>query len=133
MARAVEALNALRMNDPARLADWFGRFITSYRSAGILAAPAGGLDRGSIESGLGAGGLLHRNPFSRVAWRRLDRGALLFVAGQSWRLPVADAKRLAGASSIDAGGYARLGEAGRAVLAELAAAGHYQPAGDEEE
>ena len=29
MARVVEALNALRMNDPDRLGDWFGRFITA--------------------------------------------------------------------------------------------------------
>src|SRR3546814_6913217 len=34
MQRVLEALNALRMNDPDRLGDWFGRFITLYRSAG---------------------------------------------------------------------------------------------------
>ena len=33
MQRALEALNVLRMNDPERLGDWFGRFITMYRSA----------------------------------------------------------------------------------------------------
>ena len=27
-------LNALRMNDPDRLGDWFGRFITTYRASG---------------------------------------------------------------------------------------------------
>ncbi|MGH8076418.1 MAG: cupin domain-containing protein, partial [Lysobacter sp.] len=34
MTRAIEALNMLRMNDPDRLGDWFGRFITLYRNAG---------------------------------------------------------------------------------------------------
>lgn len=133
MARVVEALNALRMNDPERLADWFGRFITAYRSAGIVAAPGAALDRAAIEAGLAAGGALHRNPFSRVAWRKLGRGALLFVAGQSWRLPPGDARRLAAATSIDAGIYARLGDAARDALAELAAGGHYQSSGDEDE
>ena len=33
MERVVEALNTLRMNDPARLGEWFGRFITTYRTA----------------------------------------------------------------------------------------------------
>ena len=32
MGRVIEALNALRMNDPDRLGDWFGRFITLYRA-----------------------------------------------------------------------------------------------------
>ena len=133
MTRVVEALNALRMNDPARLADWFGRFITSYRSAGIVAAPGAGIDRGAIEGGLAAGSVLLRNPFSRVAWRRVGRDAFLFVAGQSWRLPVADARRLAGAGAVDVDAYARLGDAGRAAFIELVLGGHYQAAGDEEE
>ncbi|WP_133479839.1 cupin domain-containing protein [Cognatilysobacter segetis] len=133
MVRVVEALNALRMNDPVRLADWFGRFITSYRSAGIVAAPGEGMDRAAIDAGLAAGGVLQRNPFSRVAWRKVGRTAFLFVAGQSWRLPVADARTLAAAVQVDVGTYARLGEAGRAAFAELVASGHYQPLGDEEE
>ncbi|TZF90605.1 cupin domain-containing protein [Cognatilysobacter lacus] len=133
MSRVVEALNALRMNDPERLSDWFGRFITSYRSAGIVAAPGGAMDRAAIEAGLRSGGVLHRNPFSRVAWRKLKRSALLFVAGQSWRLAATDAKRLSAAESVDIATYAKLGEPGRAALAELVAGGHYQPAGDEDE
>jgi 50S ribosomal protein L16 3-hydroxylase len=133
IARAIEALNALRMNDQDRLSDWFGRFVTAYRSAGIVAAPGDGLDRASIEAGLAAGGVLHRSPFSRVAWRKLARGALLFVAGQSWPLPAMDARRLAAASQVDAGAYSQLGKAAREVFVELVCAGHYQPMGDEEE
>ncbi|MFS2046620.1 hypothetical protein ACEN9Z_21630, partial [Stenotrophomonas geniculata] len=44
MARVITALNAIRMNDPDKLGDWFGRFITTYRAAGEVmahqAAPA---------------------------------------------------------------------------------------------
>lgn len=40
MNRVVEALNALRMNDPDRLGDWFGRFMTTYRASGdVVPAP----------------------------------------------------------------------------------------------
>ncbi|HEY4581860.1 MAG TPA: cupin domain-containing protein [Lysobacter sp.] len=133
MRRAVEALNALRMNDQDRLADWFGRFITTYRSSGIVAASPEPLDGGAIEAALAQGAVLHRNPFSRAAWRRLSRGAALFVAGRSYPMPVADAKRLAAETGIDLALYSRLGAAARAALVDLAAAGHYQPARDEEE
>src|SRR3546814_12566652 len=34
MQRVLEALNALRLTDPARLGDWFGRLIPLYPSAG---------------------------------------------------------------------------------------------------
>ncbi|WP_240318611.1 cupin domain-containing protein [Lysobacter sp. TY2-98] len=133
MTRAIEALNALRMNDQDRLSDWFGRFITAYRSSGIVAAPGPAIDRASIEQALTEGETLHRNPFSRVAWRRTARGALLFVAGHSFAMPVADAKRLSAAAELDIGGYTRLGDAAREAVADLAAGGHYQLAGGEEE
>ena len=133
MRRAIEALNALRMNDQDRLTDWFGRFVTTYRSGGIVAASPEPLDTATIESALAQGAVLHRNPFSRVAWRRLSRGAALFVAGQSYPMPVADARRLAAATEIDLGAYARLGAGARAAVVDLASAGHYPAGGDEEE
>nr|WP_133499915.1 cupin domain-containing protein [Lysobacter terrigena] len=133
MSRAIEALNALRMNDADRLSHWFGRFITAYRSSGIVAAPGTVIDRATIEQALNEGQTLHRNPFSRIAWRKVTRGALLFIAGQSFAMTVADAKRVAASAEIDIGVYARLGDAAREAVAELAAGGHYQLAGDEEE
>ncbi|MGY4516102.1 cupin domain-containing protein [Lysobacter sp. HA18] len=133
MTRAIEALNALRMNDQDRLSDWFGRFVTAYRSAGIVGAPGEAVDRASIEQALGEGETLHRNPFSRVAWRKVSRGALLFVAGQSFAMPVADAKRLAAGSALDLDIYSRLGTTARDAVAELAAGGHYQLAGGDNE
>ncbi|GAB6197509.1 ribosomal protein uL16 3-hydroxylase [Lysobacter xanthus] len=135
MARVVEALNMLRMNDQDRLTDWFGRFITTYRSAGLVAASGRELDRGSLEGALADGATLHRNPFSRMAWRKVTRGAVLFVAGQAYAMPVADARRLAAATEVDIALYGALGEPARAAFADMAAAGHYQPAdhGDDEE
>ncbi len=135
MARVVEALNTLRMNDPERLADWFGRFISAYRNGGGV-APAPGLpSRIEFEWDLAQGAQLHRHPFSRMAWRRAGRGGALFANGESWPLPARDAQRLAGARSIDERVYASLSEAGRDRAYALLEAGHYllQRTGDEDE
>lgn len=125
MGRVVEALNMLRMNDPERLGDWFGRFITTYRSAGIVAAPDADLDPARIGRAMAEGARLLRNPFSRMAWRRAARGAHLYVAGHVLALPLADARRLANAESIGGADWAALSPQGRAAVCELAASGHY--------
>ncbi|TCZ88424.1 cupin domain-containing protein [Lysobacter sp. N42] len=125
MGRVVEALNMLRMNDPERLGDWFGRFITTYRSAGIVAAPDADLDPARIGRAMAEGARLLRNPFSRMAWRRAARGAHLYVAGHVLALPLADARRLANAESIGGADWAGLSPQGRAAVCELAASGHY--------
>ena len=129
MQRVVEALNMLRMNDPDRLGDWFGRFITTYRSAGELvrgeAAP-----RIEFEWQLEHGTTLHRHPFSRMAWRKAGRGARLYANGEALPMPLADARRLAGMPTIDGAAYAALSATGRDALFLLHGAGHYQFAGD---
>ncbi len=61
MQRVVEALNALRMNDPGRLGDWFGRFITLYRSGGG-AVPGTTPPRIEFEWALEHGARLLRHP-----------------------------------------------------------------------
>ncbi|QCO67786.1 cupin domain-containing protein [Luteimonas yindakuii] len=125
MGRVIEALNALRMNDPDRLGDWFGRFITMYR-AGAEAMPAGeGRPRIEVEWDLRAGGALHRHPWTRMAWRRARRGARLYVSGQEFALPVADARALAAAARVDDAVYARLSDTGRDAVIALLDAGHY--------
>jgi len=62
MGRVVEALNALRMNDPDRLGEWFGRFITTYRSAGQAAAPAQAPSLIQLQFALSQGATLQRHP-----------------------------------------------------------------------
>ena len=134
MGRVVEALNAVRMADADALGDWFGRFITVYRAA---AGPGQGegqaLETAQLAQALDEGMVLERYPWTRVAWRRATKGASLYVAGQSWPVPVTDARRLAAAASVGADTWAKLSAAGRDCLAGLVAEGHYQlaDAGDD--
>ena len=135
MQRVVEALNVLRMNDPDRLGDWFGRFITLYRAAGEV-VPAGPVPpRIEVEWQLTHGLRLERHPWSRMAWRRGGkRGtAQLYVSGETYPLPLRDARRLADAAGIDGATYGALSQAGRDVVVALLAAGHYRLPADEEE
>jgi 50S ribosomal protein L16 3-hydroxylase len=132
MARAVEALNALRLNDPDKLGDWFGRFITTYRAGGEVVAGNDPRSRIEIEWDLEHGAVLQRHPFSRLAWRRSGRGATLFCSGLEFALPVKDAQRLAAAEALDGPAYAGLTVAGRDVAMDLHAQGHYQLLLDED-
>jgi 50S ribosomal protein L16 3-hydroxylase len=133
MTRVVEALNALRMNDPDRLGDWFGRFITLYRSAGEVAAPEVIQPRIEVEWDLSQGARLLRHPWARMAWRKAGKEARLFVSGRELVLPPRDAQRLAAATGIDGALYTSLSQAGRDAVIELLGAGHYQVQLDEEE
>src|SRR3546814_1510585 len=83
MQRVLEALNALRMNDPDRLGDWFGRFITLYRSAGHAMPADESRSRIEIEWDLQQGHVLHRHPWTRMAWRRAGKGARLYAGGET--------------------------------------------------
>jgi 50S ribosomal protein L16 3-hydroxylase len=132
MTRAVEALNALRLNDPDKLGDWFGRFITTYRAGGEVIAGGDPRSRIEIEWDLEHGAVLQRHPFSRLAWRRHARTAMLFCSGLEFPLPVKDAQQLAAAETMDGRVYAALSEAGRDVAMDLYAQGHYQLLVDEE-
>jgi 50S ribosomal protein L16 3-hydroxylase len=130
MQRVLEALNALRMNDPDKLGDWFGRFITTYRNAGDVQAPdtldGGQRSRIEIEWDLAQGGSLQRHPWSRMAWRRARKGARLYCNGNEFSLPARDAARIAAASELPGSAYTALSERGRDVAFELLAQGHYQ-------
>ena len=127
MARVVEALNALRFGDPDRLGDWFGGFITRYRSAGVVAADGEPPPRIEVEWSLERGqGVLQRHPFARIAWRRAADGGRLYVSGETLALPVRDARRIAASDRIDGPAYAALSPAGRDAVHELLRGGSYQ-------
>ena len=128
MRRVVEALNVLRFDDPDRLGDWFGRFITAYRNAEVAAGEADTRSRIEVEWDLEqAGAALQRHPFSRMAWRRAaDGGGRLYVSGQELALPARDAQRIAAGGRIDGAGYARLSQAGRDAVFALLQDGHYR-------
>lgn len=125
MGRVVEALNALRMNDPDRLGEWFGRFITTYRSAGQAAAPAQAPSLIQLQFALSQGATLQRHPMTRMAWRRASKGAVLFASGQALPMAVRDARALAAAERIDGALYQTLGERGREAVLVLITSGHY--------
>ncbi|KAF1687631.1 transcriptional regulator [Pseudoxanthomonas broegbernensis] len=125
MGRVVEALNAIRMDDPDRLGDWFGRFITTYRAAGEVMPSGAELPREGVEELLAHGAALQRHPWSRMAWRRNRRGASLFCSGRTLGLAVADARRIAAASRIDAAAWSALSPKGRDAVLALHQSGHY--------
>ena len=133
MVRAVEALNALRLNDPDKLGDWFGRFITTYRASGDVIASGDSRSRIEIEWDLQQGAQLLRHPFSRLAWRKSGRLATLFCSGLEFKLPVKDAQQLAAAEALDGAAYGNLSDAGRDVAMDLYAQGHYQLLLDEDD
>ena len=89
MARVVEALNLLRMNDADALGDWFGAFITTYRCAVEPAADDAGRARIEVEWDLAHGAVILRHPWSRMAWRRAHgkRGGRLYAGGRVLALP----------------------------------------------
>lgn len=130
MARVEAALRRLRMDDPDRFGDWFGAFITTYRSAVQPAPDDDAPPRAALEQMLVAGGRLWRHPWSRMAWRRARRGgpgaARLYAGGTAHALDADDARRLAAADTVDATLYAGLAEAGKATVVALLAAGHYR-------
>ena len=125
MERVVAALNAIRMNDPDRLGDWCGRFITTYRAAGEVVARGDERPRIELEWDLAQGASLQRHPASRLAWRRKRRGASLFCSGLALDLPVADARLLAAAGQLDQRNWDALSAAGREAAFALYQAGHY--------
>ena len=126
MTRVVDALNLLRMRDPDALGDWFGSFITTYRSAVEPAAEDDPRPRIEVEWDLAHGALLQRHPWSRMAWRKATKAARLYAGGRVIALPERDARRLAAAESVDGALYVALSQAGRDAVCDLLAAGHYR-------
>lgn len=126
MNRVVAALNAIRMNDPDMLGDWFGRFITTYRAAGEVmpSGPAPSLDE--VDHALANGLLLERHPWARLAWRRAKRGASLYCSGLDLAVSVKDAQRIAAAERLDRSAWNGLTAKGRQALQELMVLGFYQ-------
>jgi len=128
--RVHAALQQLHMDDPDRFGDWFGSFITTYRSA-VLPMPDDNPPSGdAVELALADGAQLIRHPWSRMAWRQAacagDNTARLYAGGVAYPLPSADARVLAASDAVDAHLHAGLSDAGRAAVIALLAAGHYQ-------
>lgn len=124
-ARAALGVCAQAMGEEA-FADFFGRFITSYRSAQNVAPPPRPPSAKVLDGKL-EGSTFLRNPWSRFAWRRTPRGAVLHAGGESHACPLAWARALGRVKrSIAGADLAKLPHraAGLAVLASLVRAGH---------
>jgi 50S ribosomal protein L16 3-hydroxylase len=122
--RVDAALSALRGADPAATRQWFGRFITRYRSAHEAMPMARPLTAQQVAAKL-PGSRVVRNPWSRAAWSRRGRGAELFVAGEAFVCGMPLARLLAGSRELSGDEVARCADAtGLSVLASLVNAGH---------
>ncbi len=126
LARARAAMPHFSNVDNATLARWFGCFITRYRAAHEAAPAARSITVAQLAVKLPRASLL-RNPWSRMAWTRQGRNALLFIAGHAHTCPLALARLLSGAREISGTELQRCaGETGLSVVADLVNAGHLQ-------
>lgn len=130
VGRVRAALAPLLAMDDEALGRWFGRFITAYRNAGTPQPGPRLPSRTKLEDALAAGGQLAWHPFSRSAWARHGRGALLFVHGESYPCSLAGAKRLAKGDALGGADWAALKPLDRDSAWALVQAGHLilQPA-----
>ena len=130
LARVELAIASLQAVDAGQRREWFGRFITRYRSSGEIGPTAKTPAFATVEKSLVAGGLLLRHPFVRTAWTRtVDKtppGALLFVSGESFPMDARSAHVLAAYDGIDDAALAKLDAGGRRALETLLKRGHYQ-------
>lgn len=124
-ARVRAALASLQALDETTMRRWFGRFITQYRSAGELAAPARAPSLQATEDALAKGGRLLRHPHARHAWAREGQRARLHANGLAYAMGLASARLLAGAEVLDHPALASLDADGRTALQALLAQGHY--------
>lgn len=80
--------------DKATLIDWFGRFITRYRSAQTPLAPARPLGEAALMKHLAGGSSLLRHPWSRFAWSQQGSRCTLFANGHAYPATSRWAQRL---------------------------------------
>jgi 50S ribosomal protein L16 3-hydroxylase len=96
LARLRQALPFAAALDDGTLTDWFGRFITRYRSAQVPVPPEKELTQAALRKQLEGGAHLLRHPWARMAWARGKKGASLFVNGQAYPTTVELAEQLCG-------------------------------------
>ena|SRR5690606_1092768 len=110
--------------DEDALRDWFGAFITRYRSALSAAPRARAMDGATFERRIANGVRAVRNPLSRFAWSRSGRAARLFVAGEAHACSMRLAMTLCGLPASGGTIAPPLPAADRALLLHLVNAGH---------
>lgn len=84
---------AATLND-ATLLDWFGRFITRYRTAQTPLAPAKPLSEAALIKQFSGGASLLRHPWSRMAWAQVGSRCTLYANGHAYPATVQRAIQL---------------------------------------
>ena len=124
--RARTALGpAAQMMDAEAFADFFGRFITAYRSAGTPASRKRQTSAEKLAAELLRSTFV-REPWSRFAFRRRGRSAVLYASGEQYACPLAWARALCGGGrTLDGARLAKLPSrrAGVELLRDLIDAG----------
>jgi 50S ribosomal protein L16 3-hydroxylase len=111
--------------DNAKLARWFGCFITRYRAAHEAAPRTRLLTAAQLAAKLPTTRLM-RNPWSRMAWTQHGHGALLFAAGHAHACPLALARLIAGEREIAGIELQQhMGKTGLQTITDLVNAGHW--------
>ncbi|MEP7044800.1 MAG: cupin domain-containing protein [Dokdonella sp.] len=110
--------------DSSLLRTWFGRFITRYRSAHAVAPNPRPLGDAAFAQAIEQNARVRRNPWSRCAWMRDGRSAMVFVAGDMHACSVALARLICTQADF-AFGQAPAAARDRAALRALIDAGHF--------
>lgn len=124
--RVQQALAALQNATPNERNQWFGQFITRYRSSGDITAPPKQAKWSNALTKLAQGQALLRHPFARVAWSTHANAASLFVSGSSYELSQTDAKLLCNNALIEHTRLNLLSKSGQNTLKLLYEQGYYQ-------
>lgn len=109
--------------DDSVLRTWFGRFITRYRSAHAVAPNPRPLTDAAFARAFEQDAHARRNPWSRFAWMRATRGAILFVAGEPHACSLKFAQFVCAHTQFPVVAAAA-SESDRALLRGLVDAGH---------
>ena len=106
---------------------WFGRMVTRYRSAALIAGNGQPVALEQVRAALTSGRALLRHPFARFAWlEHGSDGASLFAAGHMIHCPRALAEALCAHARIEADDVVLRDGAALTALRELLAAGCVQ-------
>ncbi|WP_333676851.1 cupin domain-containing protein [Dyella sp.] len=84
LQRVRDAVSFTQTLDDATLLDWFGRFITRYRTAQAPLAPSKPLGEAALMKQLQGGASLLRHPWSRMAWGQAGKRCTLFANGHAY-------------------------------------------------
>ncbi|MEO5558206.1 MAG: cupin domain-containing protein [Dokdonella sp.] len=130
IARVMQAMPWVRFGksdaralDDSILRTWFGRFITRYRSAHAVAPNSRPLTDAALARAFEQDAHVQRNPWSRLAWMRATRGAMLFVAGEHHACSLKFAQLVCAHTQFPIA-QAAASVSDRAVLRGLVDAGH---------